>query len=156
MNFIYDDGGRKAAGYVGNAGDCVTRALAIVTRRPYQEIYDTLTDGLLAQRNRKGVRRLKSAREGVTTGRKWFKDYAASLGLVWTPTMAIGSGCKVHLLPGELPMGRLVVAVSKHLTAVIDGTIHDTHNPQRTTMILDRTGDIRTAYRCVYGYWRLT
>lgn len=154
MNFVYDDGGRKAAGYSGNVGDCVTRALAIVSRRPYQEIYDALTDGLLAQRNQKGVRRLKSARDGVTTGRKWFRAYVASLGLVWTPTMAIGSGCKVHLLPGELPMGRLAVVVSKHWTSVIDGDIHDTHNPQRSTFIMDGAG-IRTAFRCVYGYWRL-
>ncbi len=38
-------------------------------------------------------------------------------------------------------MGRLIVSVSKHMTAVIDGVIHDTHNPSR-----DGT-------RCVYGYW---
>jgi len=42
------------------------------------------------------------------------------------PTMAIGSGCKVHLADGELPPGRLVVSVSKHYTAVTDGVIHDT------------------------------
>ena len=58
--------------------------------------------------------------------------------------MSIGSGCKVHLAEGELPMGRLVVAVSRHYTAVIDGVVWDTSNPCRGGM------------RCVYGYWRLT
>jgi hypothetical protein len=43
--------------------------------------------------------------------------------------MPIGSGCKVLLADGKLPLGRLVVSVSKHHTAVIDGVIHDTHNP---------------------------
>jgi hypothetical protein len=51
--------------------------------------------------------------------------------------MQIGSGCTVHLLPS----GKLVVSVSKHLTAVIDGVIHDTHDCSRAET------------RCVYGYW---
>lgn len=29
MNFIYDDGGRSAAGYKGFTGDCACRAAAI-------------------------------------------------------------------------------------------------------------------------------
>ena len=37
--------------------------------------------------------------------------------------MHIGSGCKVHLRDGELPSGRLVVSVSKHMVAVVDGVI---------------------------------
>ena len=56
--------------------------------------------------------------------------------------MKVGSGCRVHLRPGELPKGRLVVAVSKHYTAVIDGSVHDIGDPCRGGM------------RCVYGYWR--
>jgi hypothetical protein len=59
----------------------------------------------------------------------------------WTPTMQIGLGCKVHLKPDELPQGRLVVCVSRHYTAVIDGVIHDNHDCSR-----DET-------RCVYGYY---
>ena len=39
-------------------------------------------------------------------------------GWKWTPTMQIGSGCKVHLADGELPMRKRIVAVSKHYTAV--------------------------------------
>jgi hypothetical protein len=40
--FIYDDGGRTEAGFSGDAGDCVTRAIAIATRQPYREVYDAL------------------------------------------------------------------------------------------------------------------
>ena len=60
----------------------------------------------------------------------------------WTATMDIGKGCRVHLRAGEVPMtGRVIVKVSRHLTALIDGVIHDTGDPSR-----DGT-------RCVYGYW---
>jgi len=65
-----------------------------------------------------------------------------SLGFVWTATMRIGSGCKVHLDPDELPTGRLVVAVSKHYVAVVDGIVHDLYDPSRD------------GRRCVYGYWK--
>jgi hypothetical protein len=60
----------------------------------------------------------------------------------------------VHLVDGELPMGRLVVRVSGHMTAVIDGVIRDTHNPQRKTYNYDAEGKTTSiSERCVYGYW---
>jgi hypothetical protein len=55
--------------------------------------------------------------------------------------MGIGTGTTVHLRDGELPMGRLIVACSRHYVAVIDGVIHDTSDPSR-----DGT-------RAVYGYY---
>ena len=48
--FQHDDGGRKAAGYKGSAGDCVTRAIAIAAELPYREVYDALAAGNAAQR----------------------------------------------------------------------------------------------------------
>ncbi len=70
-----------------------------------------------------------------------------ALGFTWTAAMKIGTGCKVHLHASELPTGRLVVVVSKHLTAMIDGIIHDTFDPSREVDGIGR--------RCVYGYWRM-
>lgn len=32
MEFVYNDGGRKEAGFKGVAGDCVTCAIAIITK----------------------------------------------------------------------------------------------------------------------------
>ena len=145
MTFIHNDGGRAAAGYKGKADDCVARSLAIATGRPYADIYERLATGNATQRqtrtmkaSRRGVR---TASHGINTKRLWFADYALALGLTWTPTMGIGTGCRVHLVADELPAGRLVVNVSKHLTAVIDGVIHDTHDCSRA------------GTRCVYGYW---
>lgn len=151
VKFQYNDGGRKRAGYKGNAGDCVTRSIAIATGKPYQEVYEEINT--LAKSERRGNRKRgrSSARNGVH--KPTIRKYLASLGWLWTPTMFIGSGCRVHLTDGELPKGRLIVSVSKHLTAVIDGTIHDTHDPQRSTIIIEN-GVKRVAGRCVYGYWQ--
>jgi Protein of unknown function (DUF2786) len=49
---------------------------------------------------------------------------------------------EVHLRPQELPSGRLIVAVSGHLVAMINGVVHDTHDCTRDGM------------RCVYGYYK--
>lgn len=116
------------------------RAIAIATGRPYQEIYDRVNAAAVRERTGTRKRGKSNARTGVyrTSIRRVMKE----LGWVWTPTMEIGSGCMVHLRAEELPPGRLVVSVSKHLTAVIDGVIHDTHDCSRR------------GKRCVYGFWQ--
>lgn len=145
MKFIHNDGGRQAAGFQGTCGDCVCRAVAIASQEPYQLVYDALAGGNATQR--KGKRDVKTgqgvrtARSGIHTKRKWFEDYMHRLGFKWTACMQIGSGCTVHLKDGELPMGRLVVCVSKHYVAVIDGVINDLSDCSRN------------GTRCVYGYW---
>ena len=58
-------------------------------------------------------------------------QYLEQRGWHWTPTMKIDSGCPVHLRASELPPGRLIVRVSGHVTAVIDGVIYDTHDCSR-------------------------
>ena len=133
MTWIYDDGGRAAAGYKGSTGDCVVRAIAIVGEYSYNEIYDELK-----QRMGRG----KSPRAGVPN-KVWKGFVREDLGWIWTPTMHIGSGCTVHLAADELPLGRLLVSTSKHIVAMVDGVIRDTYDPSRE------------GKRCVYGYHSL-
>ncbi len=138
MDFIYHDGGREAAGYKGKSGDCVCRSVAIVTGTPYREIYTAIND--VAEYERiSSKRKRSSARTGVI--KKTTRNYIESLGYTWVPTMKVGQGCRVHLRAEELPAGRLLVSVSRHITAVIDGVIHDTHDCSRG------------GTRCVYGYY---
>lgn len=131
--FIKSDGGRAASGQFGRkkVGDCVTRAIAIAMQRDYTEVHEDL-------------QKLSGSNpdNGIRVQEKWFKQYMANFGFLWVPTMSRGSGCKVHLKPSELPSGRIVVRVSKHLVAVVDGVIHDTHDCSRA------------GTRCVYGYWK--
>jgi hypothetical protein len=147
-DWVQDDGGRAAAGFKGSASDCVVRAIAIATELSYQHVYDAIHQATLADRPTMArlelsygvqARRHASPRTGVH--KRVYKRWLDQLGWTWTPTMQIGTGCQVHLRAEELPSGRLVVATSRHLTAVIDGVIHDTHDPSRG------------GTRCVYGVW---
>jgi hypothetical protein len=143
----FNDGGRKAAGFKGTAGDCVTRAIAIAADLPYRTVYDALKVNVDLWRTTSRSKRAKASvargsrevREG--TPPEAYKPYLAELGFTWTPTMSIGTGTTVHLTAGELPLGRLVVRCSGHLCAVIDGVIHDIGDPSRG------------GTRAVYGYW---
>ena len=145
--WVYDDGGRTEAGFRGRAGDCVARSIAIAAQLPYGDVYRRLADGNATQRRTKRSSRSsgqRTASHGIQTTRLWFQRYMQALGFAWVPTMRIGTGCTVHLRGEELPSGRLVVAVSRHYVAMIDGVTHDTHDPSRG------------GTRCVYGYWRQT
>ncbi len=139
MKFEFDDGGRAAAGYKGLTGDCVVRAISIAARRPYQEVYDAINEHAADERPSKQRRGKSNARTGVH--KVTYRVYLEKLGWLWVPTMEFGKGCTTHLREDELPSGRLIVKVSRHLCAVLDGVIHDTHDPSRH------------GTRCVYGYY---
>lgn len=131
--YIYSDGGRAAAGFKGTTGDCVTRAIAIATGKPYQEVYDLINE--VAKDMGKGA----VARTGVP--KEVTQAVMEQLGFTWHPTMGIGTGCSVHLCREELPPGVIVCRVSKHVVTVIDGVVYDSHD------------STRDGKRCVYGYW---
>lgn len=94
VTWQYDDGGRAAAGYKGEAGDCVVRTIAIATGRPYQDVYQLINEAAVRERPRAGKQR-SSARNGVR--KNTIRRVMTNLGWTWVPTMAIGSGCQVHL-----------------------------------------------------------
>lgn len=144
MKFQFNDGGRAAEGFrhKKHCGDCVCRAIAIATQRPYSEIYDLILHYAKHERMGKRKRKLSDPEKGV--GRYTHSRVMSLLGWEWVPTMGIGTGCKVHLCADELPAGRIVVDVSHHFTAVVDGVINDTYDPSRG------------GTRCVYGYYRPT
>ena len=98
--FNYNDGGRSKY-FKGKGGDCVTRAIAIVSGIDYKIIYDRLAKGNAKQRigKHEGSKAGKqTALHGIDIKRKWFKDYMNELGFEWVPTMLIGQGCKVQLI----------------------------------------------------------
>jgi len=88
-------------------GDCIIRAIAIATEKPYGEVYQALH---------------------ATKRRYLYHQYLVSLGWGHTPI----KGRKVCLSPEQLPSGRLVVELNKHPVAVIDGIIHDTGDCSQT------------------------
>jgi hypothetical protein len=142
VRFQFNDGGRAEAGYKGFTSDCVCRAIAIATQKPYKEVYNLINEFAKTEKITKSKRSRSSARTGVR--KETVRKIMEHLGWEWIPTMQIGQGCNVHLSDGELPMGRLVVTVSGHETAVIDGVINDTYDCSRD------------GKRCVYGYYKDT
>ena len=153
MEWKYNDGGREAAGFKGKTGDCVCRAFAIATGKPYKEVYEDINR--IAQRERKGKRKkhISNANKGVykNTHRKLAEEY----GLKWVPTMKVGEGCKVHLVAEELPKGTIVVKLAKHLACIKDGVLYDTYNSS-VKEYYDENGDLKTNdRRCVYGYYKV-
>lgn len=144
--FQLNDGGRENAGFKGGAGDCVVRSIAIAADIPYMRVYEDLrlaNESYAQLRNDRLAKRLNAKGSSPRNGnhRNVFHDYILGLGFEWVPTMKVGAGCQVHLRSDELPTGTLIVKVSKHLTAIINGVIHDTHDPSRD------------GSRCVYGYY---
>lgn len=140
IDFCYDDGGRAASGFKGVTGDCVVRAIAIATARPYRDVYDEINAACRVDRPGKRRRGRSGARTGVR--KTTIQRYLTGLGFTWVPCMRIGSGCKVHLRADELPPGKLIVSLSRHVAAVIDGVLRDTCDCSRG------------GSRCVYGYWQ--
>jgi len=134
---VYDDGGRLAAGLkpVKTPRDCGVRAIAIAARLPYKEART------LANRH---CQRFHRPNESASKGlyRDTMDSIFEELGWQWVATMGKGTGCTVHLTPSELPKGRIVVRLSKHYAAVIDGVLHDLSDSSRE------------GKRCVYGYWQ--
>jgi hypothetical protein len=141
--FVYNNGGHVAA----SGGGCVPRAIAIATGKPYREVYEALVAA-----THKYVRRwprsmvagwIKRSRGGRSFDPERgcydtiYDSYLKSLGWQYTPT----KDRNIHLRADELPSGRLIVRVHRHLVAVIDGAIHDT---------FDSGGAGR---RPVYGYY---
>ena len=116
MDFIWDDGGRAACGYVGLTGDCVPRAIAIATGALYRDVYEKL--GIVSE---------KSPRHGVPT-----ETAAAYLAeRYWQRTIEVDRPFSV----GELPNGVVIVHIAKsnarsqHFCTLIDRVVHDTWDP---------------------------
>ena len=155
-----------SAGFKGKSDDCAIRAIAIGECRDYKEVYDEICVANQKYKtkwmDRANVKMLRTPHKMTVKDVFYFKmnekhktainphggvakavskSYLEKHGWKWTPTMFIGVGCKVHLRKDELPKGRVIAQVSKHLVCLIDGIINDTHDPSRN------------GTRCVYGYW---
>lgn len=120
MNWIkrisYNDGGRRAAGYkTVQVGDCVNRALAILTNTPYNDVRRILNDLCGKERGQD--------RSNPETGiyPRTYEKFLKQLG--------VGKIKPATSWP-ELPQqGRFLVVLEGHVAAYIDGVIHDTYDP---------------------------
>lgn len=147
IEFVYDDGGKSK--YISQklSGDCFCRAVAIASGIEYIEVAKVISHFAAKERvSAKRLRKYKSAKSAISsagagvwksTGERVLKH----LGFEKVYSMRVGVGCEVHVKASELPLGRLVLSLSRHYAAVIDRVLHDNHDCSR-----DGT-------RCVYAIW---
>lgn len=102
------------AGYRGRTRDCVCRAVAIATGRPYFQVYTELSHV-----NEATGRQSFSARNGIICRSRSFEEYIKSQGF---------EHCAYS---GDLPMGTLLVRVRGHMFAMIDHVAYDTADPSK-------------------------
>jgi hypothetical protein len=131
--FIYNDGGRsKVFPKKAKKGDCVVRAIAIATGRPYGRVWHDVQ----AECEESPLRDCKGHIFGSDTGvrKEIYRPYLETLGWVWIATMSRGTGTYVHVDSAELPIfaGPLILRTSRHLTVMdVHGQLQDTHDCSR-------------------------
>jgi len=127
MNFIFNDGGRKEAGFKGNAGDCSVRAIAIAIGMDYKTAYKLIATA--NQNNGKG----RSARRGID--KDLYSDVLKTLGWVWNSAPKfIGRKAKCK----DMHLGTVIARQAGHYVAVINGIPQDTWD---------------CSHKMVYGFW---
>lgn len=114
----FDDGGREGAGRVGKTGDCVCRAVAIASGRPYAEIHNRLR--ILTGHVRHGRR--PSPENGIITSQHKFKVLMEELGFGWVDFRHHQLRATVLSLPVQ---GKCVAIIPRHAYAYIDGVVRD-------------------------------
>lgn len=139
MPWRYNDGGRAITGIRGGRDDCVCRAIAIATGKPYREVFDLIVGYAADERPTKRQRRPSDPLNGVHA--PLVRRMLSDLGWHWFPLMGVGTGTVFHLRPDELPGGTVIAKCSGHIVTDVDGVAQDTYDPSRR------------GSRCVYGIW---
>jgi hypothetical protein len=139
QRFVQDYGGRQYINTFLPARDCVTRSVAIASGREYGWVASRVRQLCEGQPLLWG---LFKTGPNIGVQKEVVDMLMAELGFHYTPLNTYLRRWKfLGPLAGELPGGRLVVFCNKHVTAVIDGVIHDAIDP------------VPYGIRQVFGYW---
>lgn len=121
LDFIRTDGGRMDAGFKGDAGDCVTRALALAFNQGYRQTYRELTE--LSVEMSGGLDR--SVRHGVYP--PVYHRYITERG--WEVYV-----CKPKTYLNALASvsGNFIAVIPRHVAYVSDGVVMDTWDSRKS------------------------
>lgn len=133
IGYKYNDGGRAAAGYKGSTGDCLVRAIAIVTELPYKEVYKFVADtmgeyGFTRSGNAYTARKGRKPGYRKVYGKTVQDNILKRLGFV---KVKLPKGPRPSYTTAYETYGDCLVTTMKHISAIKDGHLQD-------------TGDIRT------------
>ena len=131
LSYEYDDGGRRDAGYKGDTGDCVVRAIAIVTGKPYKEVYRVMATemkahGYTASGNAYATseKKLKTPRKrGQLTVRKVQDKVKGMFGF---KKVSLSRGVRPTFEEAHREYGDCLASTTKHVVALKDGALRDT------------------------------
>lgn len=118
--WIWHDGGRAGAGFVGSTGDCVVRSIAIATGKEYREVYDAIY-AVAGESPRNGAQLLH------------YEKFLTDLGF---ESVTCAYPTRLSFMPDLPGIAVLRFAANElsrkrgHLATVVDGTIYDTWDPQ--------------------------
>lgn len=129
VEFIKFDGGRKAAGFKGSAGDCGVRSAAIALGEDYQETYDALYQRQKAFKDRSRKVRVKLSDASPRTGvwKEVMHAHMTEAGAVWVPLASIGGEVvRVKDVATRWPGNRVVMRLARHYSAMVNGVNMDT------------------------------
>ena len=129
MKWNQNDAGRSTSLRPKQSLDCVIRAIALASQKPYDEVYD-----LMASAGRKS---------GRSTPKKVWKEVIHPMGLHYSFPAEKGlPRTTLADFAATFNSGRWVVQLAGHLTAVVNGEVLDTECPRSNA--------------CVYGAWKFS
>lgn len=114
IGYRQDDGGRSAAGYRGTAGDCVTRAVSIVTGADYRTVYRAAA---VLHGKRYGTRTARNGMHKTDSGILY-----RQFGLI---KQKLPAGPRPTFTEAYERYGACLVSTTGHVAALVDGALRD-------------------------------
>ena len=152
MKYTFNDGGRSEH-YKGKTGDCVTRAISIATKMPYDVVYNALFD---IARNWKGNSK-KAIRIRATASPRKSTNRNVSVKFL-NDVLGLVEVREKHKINDTLfYKGTYIVKVRRHFIAIIDGVINDTWDSRKTTgrFTPDEFDNPMPQWKTVTRYWKI-
>ena len=164
IDFIINDGGRYAAGFKGETGDCEARAIVNATGWDYQTVYDFIANemaeagfGKSANAYYLGARQMAKFRangnkktRGKPNARKVQDNILTKLGFT---KVKLPKGPRPTYTEAHATYGNCVVTTRKHFCALANGALQDTFDGRTYEMVTPvcLTCDDGTGVQCGSG-----
>ena len=157
IGYRYDDGGRRAAGYRGDTGDCVVRAIAICAGKDYKAVYLTMAEhmrrnGYAASGNAYATseRRRKAPRRRGQLRVKDVQDRV--LEVHGFRKVRLPSGVRPTFTEAHERYGDCIVGTTKHMAAIVGGALRDIWDGRTYAWVEPDTGG-ETRERKAQSVW---
>ena len=163
LDFMFSDGGRELAGYKGDAGDCVTRAISTAiawesdSRYEYEKHRSELMKRMSSWRKTSRSKKAKATKSNSVrngTPQEVYRPYLEDLGWERVSLVKFGDPTRKEMVKEDIPDGVVILEVSKHLVACVRHAVFDTWDCREATIFVEGFATRETKPRTVTAYWR--